>query len=529
MLQDPSHLSHCPAAAHWQRIGVRPHHGIAIPLFSLHSASSHGIGEWFDLKSLVDWCASIGFDIIQLLPVNDTGLLTSPYSALSAFALNPLFLTLSHLPLLDDYPALQEKLKALPKFSNAQRLDYQKIRESKEMFFRDYYQTVGQELLAHPSYQYFVQKTSWLKGYAVFKILWNRNNQQEWESWPTGEKIALPALLKEIEEKEQEEFHWHCLLQFLCDQQLREVKSYAAQKNVFLMGDIPILVDRNSADVWQYPDLFHLSYSVGAPPDYFNEEGQNWGAPIYNWSALTEQNYQWWQDRLQWAQHYYHLYRIDHIIGLFRMWAIPAHQSSKEGFFLPSDETEWIDKGQRLLMMMLNASDMLPIGEDLGVAPDGMRECLSALGICGTRVMRWERKWKKKEQPFILPQDYPLESMTTVSTHDTETLQEWWTKNPSETKSFADLKGWSYHPILSRDYRKEILWDSHHTASLFHINPLQEYLPLIPELSGHDPAEGRINIPGLVSDQNWTYRLRLSLEDLFAQNHLQDLMRDLIK
>lgn len=529
MIQDPSYLSHCPAAAHWQRIGIHPHHGIAIPLFSLHSSSSHGIGEWLDLKLLIDWCASIGFTIIQLLPLNDTGVCTSPYSSISAFALNPLFLTLSHLPHLDHHPSLQEELKALPKFSHTTRVDYQRVREHKEAFLRHYYKMAGKKLLSHRAYHHFVQSAPWLRGYAVFKILWNKNKRQEWEHWPAGEKIALPALLEEIAEREKEEFDFHCLVQFLCDQQLREVKAYADQKKIFLMGDIPILVDRNSADVWLHSDLFHLSYTVGAPPDFFNEEGQSWGAPIYNWSALEEQNYEWWISRLQWAQRYYHLYRIDHIIGFFRMWTIPAHQSPKEGFYLPSDQEEWIDKGQRLLMMMLNASEMLPIGEDLGVAPEGMRECLSALGICGTRVMRWERKWKEKEQSFFLPQEYPIETMTTVSTHDTETLQQWWIRNPSEGQILANFKGWSYQPQLSRDHRKEILWDSHHTASLFHINPLQEYLPIVPGLSGQDPDEGRVNIPGVISDQNWTYRLPLSLEDLLMQNHLKDLMQNLIK
>lgn len=529
MIQDPSYLFHCPAANHWQQIGIRHHHGIAIPLFSLYSTSSHGIGEWLDLKLLIDWCASVDFTIIQLLPLNDTGECTSPYSSISAFALNPLFLTLSHLPLLETSSFLQQELNALPQFSHAKRIDYQKVRENKERFLRHYYQIIGKTLLSHPSYQEFVQKTSWLKGYAVFKILWNKNQRISWELWPASERIAVPALLEQIAEKEKESFDFYCFLQFLCDQQLREVKAYAAQKNVFLMGDIPILVDRNSADVWLHSDLFHLSYSVGAPPDFFNEEGQCWGAPLYNWPALADEAYQWWINRVQWAQRYYSLYRIDHIIGFFRMWAIPAHHSPKEGFYLPSDETVWIDKGQHLLMMLLNASQMLPIGEDLGIAPNGMRECLSALGICGTKVMRWERLWEEKESPFILLQNYPMESMTTVSTHDTETLQQWWVRNPLEARALADVKGWSYHPQLSRDHRKEILSDSHHTTSLFHINPLQEYLPLVPGLTGQDPDEGRINIPGIVSDQNWTYRLPVSLEELQTQNHLKNLIQDLIK
>ena len=177
--------------------------------------------------------------------------------------------------------------------------------------------------------------------------------------------------------------------------------------------------------------------------------------------------------------------------------------------------------------MMLNASEMLPIGEDLGVVPPEVRTCLSSLGICGTRVMRWQRRWDEDGQ-FIAPQDYPIDSMTTVSTHDSETLQHWWKAYPIEAQLFANFKGWSYQPLLSHDHHREILWDSHHTSSLFHINLIQEYLALIPGLSWPTPEEERINIPGLISDRNWTYRLKLPLEELIQQKSLTHLMKELI-
>jgi 4-alpha-glucanotransferase len=527
-MKDASYLAHSPAAKQWQHIAIRPHHGIAIPLFSLHSANSYGIGEFTDLQLLVDWCASIGFDVIQLLPLNDTGLGISPYSALSAFALNPIFLSLASLPHLNDHPALKEELKILPKFTSIPHVDYVRVREHKDHFLRQYYRLVGAQILQSETYQHFVQKASWLKGYAVFKILKKRYHGASWETWPENERIPTPELLDSVVCHEQEEFNWFCFLQFLCDKQLRAAKEHATHQHVFLMGDIPILIDRDSADVWLHQELFDLQYSAGAPPDMFTADGQNWGFPVYDWTAIAHQDYRWWIDRLQWASRYYHIYRIDHIVGFFRIWSIPLGMHGKDGHFNPPNEATWIDHGQRIMLMMLNACHMLPIGEDLGVVPPEVRSCLSALGICGTRVMRWERRWRE-DQGFISPADYPIDSMTTVSTHDSETLQQWWKNKPEEAQLFAHFKGWSYHPLLSRDHHREILWDSHHSASLFHINPLQEYLALIPGLTWPDPDDERINVPGVFSDRNWRYRLRPSLEELINHHSLKHLMQEIIR
>ena len=526
-MRDASYLAHSPAARQWQDIGIKPHHGIAIPLFSLHSANSFGIGEFTDLTLLIDWCASIGFDVIQLLPINDTGRGISPYSSLSAFALHPIFLGLASLPHVNEHLFLMEELKIIPKFSFVPHVDYARVLEYKERFLRHYYLLVGPQLIQSESYQHFIQTAPWLKGYAAFKILKKRYHWSSWETWPETERLPTQTLLDFLAFHEQDEFNWYCFLQFLCDQQLKAAKIHAFQKQIFLMGDIPILIDRDSADVWMHQDLFDLRYSAGAPPDIFSEEGQNWGFPIYNWKAMEHDGYQWWIDRLQWASHYYHMYRIDHIVGFFRIWSILRGLHGKDGHFIPLDETTWIDHGQRIMLMMLNACNMLPIGEDLGVVPPEVRTCLSALGICGTRVMRWERKWNEDGQ-FILPENYPVESMTTVSTHDSEPLQLWWKTHPLETQLFANFKGWSHQSVLSREHHREILWDSHHSASLFHINPLQEYLMLVPGLSWPNPEDERINVPGLFSDHNWRYRLRVSLEELSKQNSLKHIMQELI-
>ncbi|MFI0435244.1 MAG: 4-alpha-glucanotransferase [Parachlamydiaceae bacterium] len=527
-MKDLSSLLHSPTAVQWQQIGIKDHHGIAIPLFSIHSHHSYGVGEYTDLPPLIDWCASIGFDVIQLLPLNDTGLGKSPYSALSAFALNPLFIGLDALPEVQTDPYLKERLQSLPKCSKTPLVDYTKVRQHKDSFLHDYFRLYGLKTIESQEFNaFFVEAQSWLKGYAVFKILKEKHHQQNWEEWPETDRQSPPDLLDSIMQEYEEEFNYICFLQFLCDHQFKKAKAHANDQHVLLMGDIPILIGRDSADVWLHQELFNLNFSAGAPPDYFIETGQNWGFPIYNWDAMETHHFCWWNERLRWASRHYHMYRIDHIVGFFRIWSIPLGKSAKEGTFIPEEESLWIDHGQKILLMMIQASVMLPIGEDLGVVPPEVKKCLATLGICGTRVMRWERNWNS-DRSFILPQDYDIESMTTLSTHDTETLQQWWRDHPEEAQLFAESKGWSYDLPLSRDHLKEILFDSHHSNSLFHINPLQEYLGLIPGLSWENPDHERINIPGLDLENNWSYRLKPSIEELEKQADLKYLIQQLI-
>lgn len=528
-MNDPARLLHSPAAKQWQSVSAQQHHGIVIPLFSLHSSHSYGIGEYTDLIPLIDWCSSIGYNIIQLLPLNDTGEGTSPYSALSAFALNPIHLGLDALPFLEDHPNLKDELKALPKHLSGMKVDYKRVRDHKNHFLRHYYHLIGPRLIETEDYKQFLHQAEfWLKDYAAFKILKNLHHGANWYFWPALEKSGRQDFINIICSEQKEEFHWYCFLQFLCDQQLKSAKQSAARKNIYLMGDLPILVDRDSADVWAHQELFNLDYSAGSPPDMYSDEGQNWGFPLYRWNMMEAQNYHWWKFRLQWACRYYHIYRIDHIVGFFRIWSIPNGRSGKEGHYIPEDEALWIDHGQRIMLMMLDACEMLPIGEDLGIVPPLVRSCLSALGICGTRVMRWERRWNEDGE-FIPPHHYPLDSLTTVSTHDSETLQQWWKNNPLEAQLYSRFKGWSYQPLLSREHHREILWDSHHSASLFHINPLQEYMALVPGLSWPEPEDDRINIPGICSDNNWSFRLRPSLEEISLQTSLKHFMQELIK
>lgn len=524
---DSSIFLHSPAGRQWQSIGIKDHHGLVIPLFSLHSSKSCGIGEYTDLFPMIDWCQSIGFDLIQFLPMNDTGPGTSPYSALSAFALHPIYLGLASLPYLEQYPDLTEEVKELQKNSKELRINYSRTWENKKRFLRQYYSYADTQIISSHSYKEFIDQSHWLKGYAIFKTLKNHYQWKSWEDWPPEHQNPTQLLLDHLSEQFHDEIEFHCVLQFLCDQQLRAVKAHAEAHQVLLMGDIPILTGRDSADVWLHRELFDLNYSAGAPPDYFSPEGQNWGFPLYNWERIHQLGFKWWIDRLKNASHYYHIYRIDHIVGFFRIWAIPQGLSSKEGLFIPKDESVWVEHGRQIMWMMLEQCDMLPIGEDLGVVPREVRSCLSTLGICGTRVMRWERKWLENQQ-YIPFAEYQVDSMTTVSTHDSEPLQLWWRDQPEEAKLFADYMGWPYQTKLSLDQQQQILRESHRTNSLFHINLLQEYLSLIPEFNWPNIEDDRINVPGTISDRNWTYRFLPSVEEITQNQTLKSFMHELI-
>jgi 4-alpha-glucanotransferase len=517
-----------PTGDLWSKIGIKHHHGINVPLFSLKTHVSAGIGEFMDLIPLLEWCKEIGFDVIQLLPCNDTESTWSPYSIISAFALNPIYLSLSHLPYFKDDEYLKFLFYSLQKLNEEQRINYPLVFEKKRQFLRHYYERYADRIISEEKYKNFIHSEQWLEGYALFKAIKEVKSFESWEWWEDNIKNPDENTLKKLKEQFRREIDFHIFIQYLCFEQLKSVKQKANECGVLLKGDIPILINRDSADVWLNRSLFDLSYLAGSPPDIYNWEGQVWGFPLYNWEALKEKNYSWWRQRLQTASSLYHVYRIDHIVGFFRIWGVPPGKPGHMGKFIPEDSKIWNEHGTEILKMMIESSSMLPIGEDLGTVPPESRLCMKKLGISGTKVLRWERMWNEDKR-FIKFADYIPLSMTTVSTHDSETLQEWWINNPEEAREFSHFMGWTYAPDLSKNHRREILKSSHHTGSLFHINLLNEYLALFQNLIWPLPEDERINIPGIISDKNWTYRFRPTLEEIIANAELKKEIRQIIQ
>lgn len=473
----------------WERIGIRTHHGINIPLFSLRSKDSLGIGDFLDLKLLIDWVESIGFDIIQLLPLYDSGVDPSPYNALSANALNPIYISLQPFPKLHDQPEAH-RLRAL---NQAQRLHYLDVLELKLSLLRKAYRDSPAAPSEHELQ--FYEENEWLDAYADFK----------------GDDPPF--------------YKW---LQWIAFSQMASMKRYAEEHHVLIKGDIPILVSPDSVDVKSHPDIFDLSLVAGAPPDMYNEEGQRWGFPLYCYDALVKQHFHFWIERLASATPLYHLYRLDHIVGLFRIWGIPSGKLPKEGHYVPVDRALWRERGQHYLETFLQHCPLLPVGEDLGIIPHETRETMAELGIPGTKVMRWERHWKG-DHSFIPYSEYPVNSMTTVSTHDSPPLKLWWMTHPEEARDFARFNHWEYEPHLSNRRLFDLLYISHHTPSLLHINLLNEYLSLFEDLHYPDYHEERINHPGTISTNNWSYRTKAYLEDIVTHQSLKTTMQELIR
>ncbi len=514
-------LSQTPCGPLWKKIGVRSHNGIALPLSAVHSAHSCGIGEFLDLLPLIDFCHQLRLDVIQLLPLNDSGNDPSPYNALSSCALNPIYLSLHALPGLDAH--LLELLEPLRAFTRSTHIPFPEVQSHKMHFLHTYFEKEGPALINSAAFNAFIDENPWVKPYALFKALKDRLEQNPWTTWPEELKTYSEPLFQ----THFKEAAFYIALQHFCFLQLEQVRNYAHLQRLFLKGDIPILLSPDSADVWHRRELFDLTLSAGAPPDAYAKEGQYWGFPLWNWEALKNDNYNFWRQRLQVAARCYDLYRLDHVVGFFRIWGIPIGHPSSEGKFVPQDEKRWIPEGTERLKMLIAASPMLPIAEDLGTVPEEARSTLRELGVCGTKVIRWERLWNENGA-FIPYRFYTPVSMTCVSTHDSPTLALWWRDFPEESKAFAAFKQWSYAPELTFAQRKELLTDAHHTPSLFHINLFQEYLALYPELVSPQLEEERINTPGKVLPTNWTYRFRPSIEEILSHPGLFTAMKEMI-
>ncbi len=302
--------------------------GVAIPVFALRSEQSFGVGEFNDLKLMIDWAAMTGQSIIQILPVNDTTMTGTwqdsyPYNANSTFALHPQFLHLPDVGKLKDkklaahYDALGKELNALA------QIDYERVNNTKNEYLRAIYRQDGAKTLASKEFKAFMAANeSWLRPYAVFCALRDAYGTPDFGKWGKMAKYTAAKAAK-YEAEHPEEVAYNHFVQFHLSRQLRAVRDYAHAHGVVLKGDIPIGISRTSVDAWVYPELFNMDSSAGAPPDDFSVMGQNWGFPTYNWEKMAEDGYAWWKARFVKMAEYFDAYRIDHILGFFRIWEIP--------------------------------------------------------------------------------------------------------------------------------------------------------------------------------------------------------------
>ncbi|SYX08939.1 4-alpha-glucanotransferase,4-alpha-glucanotransferase,4-alpha-glucanotransferase,4-alpha-glucanotransferase [Chlamydia poikilotherma] len=508
------YIQNSPAKQSWKTLGTIPKQGVCVPLFSLHTQNSCGIGEFLDLIPMISWCRKHGFQIIQILPINDSGEDSSPYNSISSVALNPLYLSLASLPHAQSVAYANAKLRTMQQLSKLPYVHYPQVKAAKWEFLRDYYQYAVQiGALKDEDFQIFCEKEKyWLRPYTVFRAIKYHLKGAPINNWP---KVYTDTKnFTKFEKEFEKECDFFAYLQYLCFQQMSQVKAFADDNQIFLKGDLPILISKDSCDVWYYRQFFSSSGSAGAPPDIYNAEGQNWHLPIYNIHNLAQDNYTWWKARLRYAENFYSLYRLDHIVGFFRLW---VWDTSGNGKFQPEDPEEYISQGTQMLTQILRASRMLPIGEDLGSIPTDVKQTLLKLGICGTRIPRWERNWEG-DGNFISLENYSPLSVTSLSTHDSDTLALWWRHAPKEAQKFAKFLGMFFTPVLSEEDQKHILTLSHKTSSIFHINLINDYLALCPDLVSNNLKYERINMPGTLSKNNWVYRVKPSVEEILSHD-----------
>ncbi len=313
--------------------------GVSIPVAALRTQEDCGVGEFADIPKLAQWCAGMGLEVIQVLPVSDTGANGSPYSALSAYALHPLYLRLQDLPGAERHETDIKAFRRLTVEREAQsagHFSHGDVLRFKVDFAERLFSEGGLAVRADPGFTKWLSANAWVRPYAVFTALKRESGGGPWASWGSMADPSESAILRWWEGHEEQ-----CLriawIQHQLELQLSRASRRARQSGVYLKGDVPILMSRESADVWASRRYFDLGANAGAPPDMFSPNGQNWGFPVYDWDALEADGYRWWKDRLLQAGKFFHALRIDHVLGFFRIWRIPRQEvTGLLGYFSPS-------------------------------------------------------------------------------------------------------------------------------------------------------------------------------------------------
>ena len=451
------------------------HAGVAVPVFSLRSEDSCGIGEFLDLKKLADWCVMTGLKLIQILPINDTttdgGWSNSyPYKSISTKALHPIYLNVEKVGLLKD--------------ENEQR----RFQETKK------------EL-----------------------------NAKEFVDYPEVFKTKMEYLKKVYAQKRGKKPGFYEFLQQHCDKQLSEAVDYLHERGIRLKGDLPIGVNRESDDVKKQPHLFNLDMETGAPPDAFSAKGQNWGFPTYNWAAMEAENFQWWKERVAWFKKYFDALRIDHILGFFRIWEIPkGSPDASFGHYSPEDPRTWEIEGRKRLQSIFGDNSLLICGEDLGMVAPCVPGVMRELGILSLEVQRMP---KNSSRPFSDPRENPYLSVDTTGTHDMPTIRGWWEQD-------CELSARYYHEMLHHTDNppyfcepwvcQEIVEQHFNSSSQWVILPIQDYIAMDGDFRWDCTWEEQINEPSN-PNQKWKYRMHQSLEKLIENKRLINIIKDLKK
>ncbi|SNU04438.1 4-alpha-glucanotransferase [Prevotellaceae bacterium MN60] len=544
--------------------------GTVIPIFSLRSEGSFGVGDFGDLKMMVDWAARTEQRFIQVLPINDTNMTGTwqdsyPYNCISIYALHPQYTDFRQLPEIKDkeaktqFEALRQELNSLP------QIDYERMFKAKLDYLHVLFEQEWKRVKATKSYKEFYNNNKeWLEPYAQFCV--NRDKEGQVEFW--------------------------YYVQYNLDQQMRAAHEYARKHRVVLKGDIPIGISRDGVEAWVEPKYFNLNGQAGAPPDPFSADGQNWGFPTYNWDEMLKDGCQWWVRRFRKMAEYFDAYRIDHVLGFFRIWEIPMpEKSGLMGQFAPAlglsrEEIEgygiyghddlflvdhkrsdrwhpriavqyqeayerlndgekynfnrlyndyfyrrnnqfWYQEAMKKLPRLTQATRMLCCAEDLGMVPDCVPWVMNELRILTLEIQTMP---KDPNIRFGKLSHNPYRSVCTFSTHDMPTLRQWWDEDWEQTQAYYNgplrrsdaaphpLPGWLAKDIVSRQLT---------SPSMLCLLSLQDWLSIDEKLRLPDQNAERINIPA-IPRYYWRYRMHLTLEQLLKEDEFNENIKTLI-
>jgi 4-alpha-glucanotransferase len=490
------------------------HAGVLVPLFSIPSQRSWGIGEIPDLVPLSRWLRTAGLDFVQLLPLNEMQEgQSSPYSALSAMAIDPIFIALDEVDewvAAGDGPLGEEDRATLAAVRNSERVDYVRVRAIKiralgvafEWFDRNVWGTGDRRDRALRAFQ--AREAYWLDDYALFRALHDVYGGRHWREWDPDVRDRNPDALAEARERLAPHVRYYTYLQWLADEQWHRARMEAAPVGVF--GDFPFMVSGHSADVWARQQEFDVDASVGTPPDAFSATGQDWGLPAYRWDVVSGNGFEWLRQRARRSADLYDGFRIDHLIGFFRTYV--RKRGLKPGFW-PAEQKHQKAMGETLLTLFAESGASL-IAEDLGTVPDFLRVSLAARGIPGMKVVRWERDWHTDGQPYLDPATFPPASVATSGTHDTESMAEWWdAADESERLALLEIPalaraGLAADAPYSDRIRDALLGTLFASGSRLLILPIQDVFGW----------RDRVNVPAVVDDRNWTWRLPATVDTL---------------
>ncbi|MDR2679795.1 MAG: 4-alpha-glucanotransferase [Tannerella sp.] len=647
--------------------------GTVIPVFSLRSDDSFGIGDIGDIKKLIDWTKKTGQHLIQVLPMNDTTCSHTwkdsyPYSAISIYALHPLYISIPMLGNLKDKKRMAFFNEIREKLNLEESVDYPSVENYKTAYCREYFRQEKENILNSDDFKEFIDNNKdWLLPYAAFSFLRDKNNTAEFSEWGEYAQYKREKIEKlcHPENEAYDDFLYLFFIQYTLHAQFESVSRYARQNRVVLKGDIPIGINRKSVEAWTEPGYFNMQGQTGAPPDDFSDTGQNWSFPTYNWDVMEKDGFSWWKKRFLKLNRYFDCFRIDHILGFFRIWEIPLgyteglcghfkpaiplpeEEIGKYGFtfderrttpcihtrFLPdifgentgnglyrylrhidaehltlnefcstqrkisslfegsrdkksqiirdglmlianetlfledpyrikcyhprisayksyayrelSDENRhafdrlyydfyflrhnsfWKETALKRLTPLINGTDMLVCGEDLGMIPASVHEVMNKLQIFTLEI---ERMPKTFNTEFTDLKTLPYHSVCTTSTHDITPLRAWWKENKEITQRY-------YNNVLHRNgeapeecstgIAEQIIINHLHSPSMLTVVPLQDWFAVDEKIKRPDPDAERINTPANPNNY-WRYRMHITLETLLRADDFNGKIRNLI-